>query len=107
MTSESTRAFAWTRLASLLSILPLGVWTANHLYDNLSAFFGKEFQARLLEGEFLGDLVVDDPRRLDLPDGRRIARLRADLARREGRHYSQRVRRIPSPPLPGCFPRKR
>ena len=50
MTSESTRAFVWTRLASLLSILPLGVWTANHLYDNLSAFFGAEaWQAAVTE----------------------------------------------------------
>src|SRR4051794_12056986 len=34
-------SFIWTRLGSLLAILPLGVWTVNHLWDNLSAFSGK------------------------------------------------------------------
>jgi succinate dehydrogenase / fumarate reductase, cytochrome b subunit len=42
MSHSDSRGFTWTRLASLLSILPLGVWTANHLYDNLSAFYGAE-----------------------------------------------------------------
>src|SRR5690349_5634726 len=36
----STTGFWWSRLGSLLSILPLGVWTVNHLWDNLSAFQG-------------------------------------------------------------------
>lgn len=39
--APTTFGFYWTRLGSLLSILPLGVWTINHLWDNLSAFSGK------------------------------------------------------------------
>jgi succinate dehydrogenase / fumarate reductase cytochrome b subunit len=35
-------SFVWTRLGSLLAIVPLGVWTVNHLWDNLSAFSGKQ-----------------------------------------------------------------
>jgi succinate dehydrogenase / fumarate reductase, cytochrome b subunit len=35
-------ALLWARLGSLLSILPLGVWTVNHLWDNLAAFSGAE-----------------------------------------------------------------
>lgn len=35
-----TGAFMWTRLGSFLSLLPLGVWTINHLWDNLTAFSG-------------------------------------------------------------------
>jgi succinate dehydrogenase / fumarate reductase, cytochrome b subunit len=38
----STRPLWWARLASLLSVLPLGVWTINHLWDNLAAFSGPE-----------------------------------------------------------------
>jgi succinate dehydrogenase / fumarate reductase, cytochrome b subunit len=38
----SPRPLLWTRLASLVSFAPLGVWTANHLWDNLAAFQGKE-----------------------------------------------------------------
>src|SRR4051812_39598302 len=39
-------AFIWARLGSLVSILPLGVWTVNHLWDNLSAYRGaNEWQA--------------------------------------------------------------
>ncbi|HEY8212484.1 MAG TPA: succinate dehydrogenase [Myxococcaceae bacterium] len=37
----TSQSFIWTRLGSLLAILPLGVWTLNHLWDNLSAFSGK------------------------------------------------------------------
>lgn len=37
----ASQSFVWTRLGSLLAILPLGVWTVNHLWDNLSAFRGK------------------------------------------------------------------
>src|SRR5262249_38206292 len=37
----ASASFTWTRLGSLLAILPLGVWTVNHLWDNLSAFSGK------------------------------------------------------------------
>lgn len=40
--TNSRRAFTWSRLGSLLSILPLGVWTVNHLWDNLAAFAGAE-----------------------------------------------------------------
>jgi succinate dehydrogenase / fumarate reductase cytochrome b subunit len=35
-------SFIWTRLGSLLAILPLGAWTVNHLWNNLSAFSGKD-----------------------------------------------------------------
>lgn len=35
-----TMPLLWARAASILSILPLGVWTVNHLWDNLSAFSG-------------------------------------------------------------------
>ena len=39
-------AFLWGRLGSLLSILPLGVWTTNHIWDNLKAFQGaKEWES--------------------------------------------------------------
>ena len=38
--SPSRRAFWWGRLGSFLSIVPLGVWTANHIWDNLKAFQG-------------------------------------------------------------------
>lgn len=37
-----TGPLMWARLGSLLSILPLGVWTINHLWDNLAAFSGAE-----------------------------------------------------------------
>lgn len=37
---QSRRAFWWGRLGSFLSIVPLGVWTANHIWDNLKAFRG-------------------------------------------------------------------
>src|SRR5687767_9044902 len=39
---EKTTPLLWARLGSLVSILPLGVWTVNHLWDNLSAFQGKQ-----------------------------------------------------------------
>src|SRR5262245_54485022 len=37
----ASSSFLWTRLGSLLAILPLGVWTVNHLWDNLAVFSGK------------------------------------------------------------------
>lgn len=37
-----TSPFVWSRIASLVSLLPLGVWTINHLWDNLAAFSGAE-----------------------------------------------------------------
>lgn len=36
------RSFLWTRLGSLLSVLPLGAWTVFHLYENLAAFQGAQ-----------------------------------------------------------------
>jgi len=36
------RAFVLQRLGSLLAIAPLGVWTVNHIWDNLAAFQGAE-----------------------------------------------------------------
>jgi succinate dehydrogenase / fumarate reductase cytochrome b subunit len=38
--STSTASFYRSRLASLLAVAPLGVWTVLHLWDNLSAFEG-------------------------------------------------------------------
>ena len=35
-------AFAWSRIGSLLAVVPLGVWTVKHVWDNLSAFRGGE-----------------------------------------------------------------
>lgn len=35
-----TRAALWSRLGSFLAILPLGVWTVNHLWDNLAVYSG-------------------------------------------------------------------
>ena len=40
--SPSTRPLMWARLGSLVSILPLGIWTVNHLWDNLAAFRGAQ-----------------------------------------------------------------
>ena len=45
-----SQSFIWTRLGSLLGILPLGVWTVNHLWDNLSAFSGKSAWEAAVEG---------------------------------------------------------
>lgn len=41
-TSESRGAFIRSRLGSILAVVPLGVWTVNHLWDNLAAFRGAE-----------------------------------------------------------------
>jgi succinate dehydrogenase / fumarate reductase cytochrome b subunit len=35
-------SFIRTRLGSFLAVVPLGVWTLNHLWNNLSAFSGPE-----------------------------------------------------------------
>lgn len=41
--AESTRrTFISSRLGSLLAVVPLGVWTINHIWDNLSAFDSPE-----------------------------------------------------------------
>src|SRR5262249_27826455 len=39
-TLASTGSFYRARIASLLAIAPLGIWTVIHLWDNLSAFSG-------------------------------------------------------------------
>ncbi len=39
-TSDSSRSFLRSRLGSLLAVVPLGVWTVGHLWNNLSAFKG-------------------------------------------------------------------
>src|SRR5690242_7458767 len=36
----TARSFLVSRLGSLLALLPLGVWTAHHLWNNLAAFSG-------------------------------------------------------------------
>lgn len=38
--TRGANSLIWTRLASFVSILPLGFWTVNHLWDNLSALTG-------------------------------------------------------------------
>jgi succinate dehydrogenase / fumarate reductase cytochrome b subunit len=38
--SRSTGSFVRSRLGSLLAVLPLGVWTIGHLWNNLAAFQG-------------------------------------------------------------------
>ncbi len=40
--SHGARPLLWARIASILSVLPLGVWTVVHLWNNLYAFSGKE-----------------------------------------------------------------
>ena len=39
-TPDSARSFLRSRLGSLLAVVPLGVWTVAHLWNNLSAFKG-------------------------------------------------------------------
>jgi succinate dehydrogenase / fumarate reductase, cytochrome b subunit len=41
-TTSRSRQFWFARLGSLLAIAPLGVWTVNHIWDNLAAFAGAE-----------------------------------------------------------------
>lgn len=38
--AQRARSFLRARLGSLLAVVPLGVWTVNHLWNNLSAFKG-------------------------------------------------------------------
>jgi succinate dehydrogenase / fumarate reductase cytochrome b subunit len=40
--SESRGAFVRSRLGSLLAVVPLGIWTVVHLWNNLAAFDGPE-----------------------------------------------------------------
>jgi succinate dehydrogenase / fumarate reductase, cytochrome b subunit len=40
--NSASPPFIWARLASFLSIVPLGLWTVNHLWRNLAAFRGAE-----------------------------------------------------------------
>ncbi len=39
-TPQAARSFLRSRLGSLLAVVPLGVWTVAHLWNNLSAFKG-------------------------------------------------------------------
>ncbi len=48
--ATSTRSFRWSRLGSLLSVLPLGVWTINHLWDNLAVFGGPDAWQKAVTG---------------------------------------------------------
>lgn len=41
-TIPTKRAFLSSRLGSLLAVAPLGVWTVNHVWNNLAAFQGAE-----------------------------------------------------------------
>ncbi|MFL5321661.1 MAG: succinate dehydrogenase [Myxococcaceae bacterium] len=38
--APGTSSFWWSKLGSLLALLPLGVWTVNHLWDNLAVWAG-------------------------------------------------------------------
>ena len=49
-TLASTGSFYRARIASLLAIAPLGIWTALHLWDNLSAFDGAQAWERAVTG---------------------------------------------------------
>ena len=49
-TPLSTGSFYRSRIASLLAIAPLGVWTVVHLWDNLSAFDGPQAWERAVTG---------------------------------------------------------
>jgi succinate dehydrogenase / fumarate reductase cytochrome b subunit len=49
-TTPSTGSFYRTRIASLLAVAPLGVWTVMHLWDNLAAFDGPEAWERQVTG---------------------------------------------------------
>jgi len=48
--TTSTGAFYRARIASLLAIAPLGVWTVLHLWDNLSAFSGARAWEQMVTG---------------------------------------------------------
>ena len=49
--TPSTGSFYRARIASVLAIAPLGVWTVMHLWDNLSAFDGAEaWERRVTSG---------------------------------------------------------
>ncbi len=39
---QGPQAALWPRLGSFVSMLPLGVWTLNHLWDNLAVYRGAE-----------------------------------------------------------------
>jgi len=39
---DTKRVFVSSRLGSLLAVAPLGIWTVNHVWDNLAAFQGAE-----------------------------------------------------------------
>jgi succinate dehydrogenase / fumarate reductase cytochrome b subunit len=41
-TAESSRPLLWARLGSILSILPLGIWTVVHLWHNLAVLRSPE-----------------------------------------------------------------
>lgn len=47
---KGTRPLMWARLGSLVSILPLGIWTVLHLWDNLSVFSGADTWERTVTG---------------------------------------------------------
>lgn len=49
-TLAPTGAFYRARIASLLAIAPLGVWTTLHLWDNLSAFAGAQAWEQAVTG---------------------------------------------------------
>ncbi len=38
----TSRSLMWTRLGSFLAVVPLGIWTFLHLWNNLAAFDGAE-----------------------------------------------------------------
>src|SRR4051794_8005337 len=47
---SAARSFLRARMGSILAVVPLGVWTVNHLWNNLSAFKGgAAWQANVTE----------------------------------------------------------
>lgn len=52
-------AFIRSRLGSFLAVVPLGIWTVNHLWNNLSAFRGAEaWQANVTEYAHPASFIV-------------------------------------------------
>lgn len=87
-TSTVDGGFVRTRLGSLLGVLPLGIWTVNHLWNNLSAFKGAAaWQADVTEyphpiAFFVSSLVALLPLGLHVVWGiGRIASTRPNLTR--------------------------
>jgi succinate dehydrogenase / fumarate reductase, cytochrome b subunit len=82
--SSNSSAFFRSRLGSLLAILPLGVWTVLHLWNNLAAYRGaKAWESAVTEhkhaaAELVGSFIVLAPLLIHTFWG--LARMRATRA---------------------------